>query len=51
MRTIVTEQLGVHIVAFETFGRSWDEALSLNHDLVGKAAEIIQLSFSRLLSH
>ena len=38
-------------LAFETFGKTSDETLSLIRDLVGKAAEINQLSFSRLLSH
>ena len=38
-------------LAFETFGNTSDETLSLIRDLVGKAAEINQLSFSRLLSH
>ena len=35
-------------LAFETFGKTSDETLSLIRDLVGKAAEI---NFSRLLSH
>ena len=38
-------------LAFEVFGRMSDEALKLVRDLVEKAAEIKQLSFSRLLSH
>ena len=38
-------------LAFETFGKTSDETLLLIRDLVGKAAEINQLSFSRLLSH
>ena len=33
------------------FGKTSDETLLLICDLVGKAAEINQLSFSRLLSH
>ena len=33
------------------FGKTSDEVLKLVHDLVGKAAEIKQLSFSRLLSY
>ena len=36
-------------LAFETFGKTSDETLSLIRDLVGKTAEINQLSFSRLL--
>ena len=38
-------------LAFEAFGKKSDEVLKLVHDLVEKAAEIKQLSFSRLLSH
>ena len=39
-------------LAFEVFGRTSDEVLKLVHDyLVEKAAEIKQLSFSRLLSY
>ena len=38
-------------LAFETFGKTSDETWSLIRDLVGKAVEINQLSFSRLLSH
>ena len=38
-------------LAFETFGKTSDETLLLIRDLVGKAAEINQLSFSSLLSH
>ena len=38
-------------LAFATFGKTSDETLSLIRDLVGKAAEINQLSFSRVLSH
>ena len=33
------------------FGKTSDEVLKLVHDLVEKAAEIKQLSFSRLLSY
>ena len=38
-------------LAFEVFGKTSDEVLKLVHDLVEKAAEIKQLSFSRLLSY
>ena len=37
--------------SFETFGKTSGETLSLIRDLVGKAAEMNQLFFSRLLSH
>ena len=38
-------------LAFEVFGKTSDKVLKLVHDLVEKAAEIKQLSFSRLLSY
>ena len=38
-----------HLSLISSF--SFDETLSLIRDLVGKTAEINQLSFSRLLSH
>ena len=38
-------------LAFETFGNTTTEVLGLLQDLVGKAAEIKSISFSRLLSY
>ena len=38
-------------LAFETFGNTTTEALGLLQDLVGKAAEIKSIPFSRLLSY
>ena len=38
-------------LAFEVFRKTSDEVLKLVHDLVEKAAEIKQLSFSHLLSY
>ena len=38
-------------LAFEVFGKTSDEVSKLVYDLVEKAAEIRQLSFSRLLSY
>ena len=38
-------------LAFETFGRTSNDVLWLIRDFAGKAAEINQLSYSRLLSH
>ena len=38
-------------LSFEAFGRISDNVLLLIRDLVGKAAESNQLSFSRLFSH